>query len=61
MSEHVASEGIQDLSDYRQSCYQAALSEDTYRVIMIHYIDKSIGTPSNARFEYFSNFHECKS
>ncbi len=61
VSEHVAGEGIQDLTDYRQSCYQAALSEDTYRVIMIHYTAKSIGTPSNERFEYFSNLHECKS
>ncbi len=61
VSEHVAGEGIQDLTDYRQSCYQAALSEDTYRVIMIHYIAKSIGTPSNERFECFSNLHECKS
>ncbi len=27
----------------------------------IHYIAKSIGTPSNERFDYFSNFHEYKS
>ncbi len=27
----------------------------------VHYIAKSIGTPSNDRFDYFSNFHECKS
>ncbi len=26
-----------------------------------HYITKSIGTPSNDRFDYFSNFHEYKS
>ncbi len=26
-----------------------------------HYIAKSIGTPSNEQFDYFSNFHECKS
>ncbi len=29
--------------------------------IYIHYIAKSIGTPSNERFDYFSNFHEYKS
>ncbi len=28
---------------------------------LIHYIAKSIGTPSNERFDYFSNFHEYKS
>ncbi len=27
----------------------------------LHYIAKSIGTPSNERFEYFSNFHEYES
>ncbi len=27
----------------------------------LHYIAKSIGTPSNERFDYFSNFHEYKS
>ncbi len=27
----------------------------------IHYIAKSIGTPSNERFDYFSNFQEYKS
>ncbi len=27
----------------------------------MHYIAKSIGVPSNERFEYFSNFHEYKS
>ncbi len=27
----------------------------------IHFIAKSIGTPSNERFEYFSNFNEYKS
>ncbi len=27
----------------------------------IHYIAKSIGTPSNERFDYFSNLHEYKS
>ncbi len=27
----------------------------------IHYIAKSIGTPSNEMFDYFSNFHEYKS
>ncbi len=27
----------------------------------VHYIDKSIGTPSNERFDYFCNFHEYKS
>ncbi len=26
-----------------------------------HYIAKSIGTPSNERFDYFSNLHEYKS
>ncbi len=26
-----------------------------------HYIAKSIGTPSNERFKYFSNLHEYKS
>ncbi len=29
--------------------------------IYIYYIAKSIGTPSNERFDYFSNFHEYKS
>ncbi len=29
--------------------------------VYIHYIAKSIGTPSNERFDYFSNFHEYKS
>ncbi len=28
---------------------------------VIHYIAKSIGTPSNERFDYFSNFHDYKS
>ncbi len=27
----------------------------------IHYIAKSIGTPSNERFDYFSNLHEYES
>ncbi len=27
----------------------------------IHYIAKSIGTPSNERLDYFSNLHEYKS
>ncbi len=27
----------------------------------IHYIAKSIATPSNERFDYFSNLHEYKS
>ncbi len=30
-------------------------------ILHTHYIAKSIGTPSNERFEYFSNFHEYKS
>ncbi len=29
--------------------------------VNIYYIAKSIGTPSNERFDYFSNFHEYKS
>ncbi len=29
--------------------------------LYIHYIAKSIGTPSNERFDYFSNFHEYES
>ncbi len=29
--------------------------------VCIHYIAKSIGTPFNKRFDYFSNFHEYKS
>ncbi len=32
-----------------------------YLSIHIHYMDKSIGTPSNERFDYFSNVHEYKS
>ncbi len=28
---------------------------------IIHYIAKSIGTPSNERFDYFSNLHEYTS
>ncbi len=36
--------------------------EITLKIYMdIHYIAKSIGTPSNERFDYFSNFHEYKS
>ncbi len=34
---------------------------DFVRSVNIHYIDKSIGTPSNERFDYFSHFHEYKS
>ncbi len=34
---------------------------DVVALIYIHYIAKSIGTPSNERFDYFSNFHEYKS
>ncbi len=30
-------------------------------IMEIHYIAKSIGTPSNERFDYFSNFREYKS
>ncbi len=30
-------------------------------IFNIHYIVKSIGTPSNERFDYFSNLHEYKS
>ncbi len=29
--------------------------------IYLRYIAKSIGTPSNESFDYFSNFHEYKS
>ncbi len=32
-----------------------------YIYIYTHYIAKSIGTPSNERFDYFSNFHKYKS
>ncbi len=32
-----------------------------YTLLDIHYIARSIGTPSNERFEYFSNFHEYES
>ncbi len=40
---------------------QAAAAQRKLKYIYIHYIAKSIGTPSNERFDYFINFHECKS
>ncbi len=30
-------------------------------ITIINYIAKNIGSPSNERFDYFSNFHEYKS
>ncbi len=53
--------GLHDLCTKRLNIFNETFSKLVSKPCNIHYITKSIGTPSNERFDYFSNFHEYKS